>query len=237
MQDSKTDLVMRFVLGNGEPVLAECLLDVWKNDTLMKDFKSAGQNHFSNFFEVSSFDLSIALKETDKKKSTLKSKNDPLNTQQKSGEKAAPSGAFAAWRSATKDELKKIYYPLELDKFSFKRNIDCASPVFFQSCCKSETFASAVLVKRRSQGGTDVDGGLLPSAGYLRIEFTKVLITGIDWDDGEVVEEKCEFICRGITVTYRQQKDDGTIDASTGLQPVEWNNDRVARNLANRGRR
>lgn len=227
MEQNKTDLVMRFVL-KGQPVLAECVLDIWSKDTLMKDFKSAEYDYYSNFFEIKEFDFSIALKEEDESRNVL-SRN---LTFANNAAKPAVAGAFARWRSASNAEYKKIYYPLEFDKFSFKRIIDRASPVFFQSCCRSETFDSAVLVKRLSQGRRGPDGETLPTVGYLRIDFTDVLITGVDWDDGDMVEEKCDFICKGMKITYRKQKDDGTIDGGGGETSAVWpnpNNDRSLR--------
>ena len=66
-----------------------------------------------------------------------------------------------------------------------------------------------MLVKRISQGQ---QGGVSrPTVGYLRMDFTKVLITGVGWDDGDVVKEKCEFICQGLKMTYRRQQADGTV--------------------------
>jgi hypothetical protein len=35
---------------------------------------------------------------------------------------------------------------------------------------------------------------------FLRIDFTDVLVIGVDWDSGDVVKEKCKFICRGVKV-------------------------------------
>jgi type VI protein secretion system component Hcp len=46
--------------------------------------------------------------------------------------------------------------------------------------------------------------------GFLRIDFTGVLITSIDWDAGEVVKEKVKMVCRTVQVKYRAQNNDGT---------------------------
>ncbi len=227
MDKSKTDLVMQFVL-NGKPILAECVLDIWNKDKLMEGFKSASYERYSNFFEINDFDFNIALKEDDEGSSTFTQQSNLSTGTSKFTQKPATAGAFASWRSATNDELRKIYYPLEFDKFSFKRNIDRASTTFFESCCTSQTFDRAVLVKRRSQGGT------LPAAGYLRMDFTEVLITGIEWDDGDMIEEKCEFICRGMAITYRKQKDDGTIDTSAGATDAKWDTARARKTAAQR---
>jgi type VI protein secretion system component Hcp len=212
MDQSKTDLVMKFIL-EGREVNGECALQVDEKDILMKGFRGADYDWYSNFFEITNFDMSMSLKESDEGTSTL-SHHAPAQ-QPKNG---TAHGQFARWRSASWDETKRISYPLEFDKFSFERVIDSASPIFFESCCKSKTFDSAALVKRLSQGGLESK----PSVGYLRIDFTKVLITGISWEDGDLVKEKCDFICQGVTVTYRQQRWSG--DIVGGPAAIVWPN-------------
>ncbi len=198
---AKTDTVMKFELKGGTPVYAECALDVTKGDTLMEGFRpgTPDDSTFSNFFEVHDFDFGMSLKEGDKK------------------EASTDSGAFAAWRSAAEDEYKKIKYGLEFDKFTFKRTIDRASPIFFQKCCASTTFDKAILVKRLSQGG---DRGAM---GIMRIEFTTVLLTGIDWSDGELVQERCDFICQKMLIKLRTQTASGAISSNESV--ITWNSD------------
>jgi type VI protein secretion system component Hcp len=198
MSDSKFDLLMKFVL-NGKPVFGECTLAIDKTDALIKDdFLPARQGTDATFFEVTDFDMGLSLKESD------------------DGAINSASGPFARWRSATKDEYKKIFYPMEFDKFSFDRIIDKASPVFFQSCCNSVTFDSAAMARRVSQG--NLISSSRPPVAYLRIDFTKVLITGLNWTDGDVVKESCEFICQGMTMTYIRQAEDGSVAAGAGNQ-------------------
>jgi hypothetical protein len=86
-------------------------------------------------------------------------------------------------------------------------------------------FDSAVLVKRLSQG--EVGGKSLPSVGYLRIEFFKVHITDINWEDGELVKENCTFKCERMKVIYRKQDDSGRLQAwggqgRHGQYSAEW---------------
>ena len=214
MEQNATDLVMKFTLNN-QAVWAECFLEVSPSDRLMKDFqRAADAKKYSNFFEVSSFDMGLALKEAD-------------NPAPNGKDATAPSkrSAFARWRSAAPDEYKSIFYPLEFESFSFSRVIDAASPIFFQACCTSQSFDSAVLVKRLSQGG-EADR---PTLAYLRIDFTKVLITGVSWEDGEMVKEKCDFICQGMKLTYKQQGADGMIGTSS--TEATWPNPKNDRSL------
>ncbi len=188
----KTDTVMKFEF-QGTPVFSECTLEVTKGDTLMDGFKAAQPgvaSSYSNFFEVHDFDFEMSLKEGDTK------------------EVMTDTGAFARWRSAATSEYKDIKYPLEFDKFTFKRTIDRASPIFFKACCDSTSFDSATLVKRLSQGGDR------PVMGIMRIDFYTVLLTGLDWSDGELIQESCDFICQKMKITLRSQTVDGTISSA-----------------------
>ena len=243
MEQNKTDLMMRFVL-EGNPVWAECAMQVADDDTLMDDFtRSTDYDTYTNFFEVNDFDFGMSLKESDESTSALGQTARPMaaasgpahHGAQGAGHGArgsGPSGAFARWRSATNAEYKKIYYPLEVDKFSFSRIIDSASPIFFQACCTSKTFDKAAIVKRLSRG--DIDGEERLSAGYLRIDFTKVLITSIDWSDGDMVKEKIDFICQGFKIRYRRQSIDGSVSAKGELGAI-WPNPTKDRSLNIRG--
>jgi hypothetical protein len=80
-------------------------------------------------------------------------------------------------------------------------------------CCNSKSFASATLIKRKA-AGTDTSGH-----AFLRIDFKDVLVIGLDWDSGDVVKEKCKFICRGVKVQYKPQTSDGSLGAAV---PGTW---------------
>lgn len=199
----KTDTVMKFQL-KGNPVFAECTLDVTKGDDLMDGFRPAlagVRGSYANFFEVHDFDFNMSIKEGD-------------NNKESPGPGISP-GPFARWRSATPTEYKDIKYPVEFDKFSFKKTVDRASPIFFENCCKSITFDSATVVKRLSQGGDR------PSLGFMRMDFTTVLLTGLDWSDGELIKESCDFICQKLKITLRTPAIDGTI-SSAGEIVMTW---------------
>ena len=212
MDQSKTDLVMKFIQQGGQEVNGECALQVDADDPLMNDFRGADYDWYSNFFEITNFGMTMSLQDSDEGTSAL-SRHAPSN-QPKA---ATTQGQFARWRSATWDEAKRIHnYPLEVGSCFFERILDSASPIFFQSCCKSESYDGAVLVKRLSQSE------IKPSIGYLRIEFTKVVITGISWEDGDLVKEKCDFTCQGIKVLYRKQLWKG--DIAGGPISMVWPN-------------
>ena len=225
MAGNKTDLVMFFTLDR-QPVWAESPLQVAPDDTLMKDFyKNTDYDSYSNFFEVTTFSMGMKLTEQDASNSAVG--QHPRPNGQPAAKSAVSAGPFARWRSATPLEYKKIPYPFEFDKFTFERVVDSASPIFFECCCKSRTFDTAVLIKRLSEG--EAGGVFRPSLAYLRIEFTKVLITSISWEDGDLVKENCDFICQGMKVTYRKQSAGGTIGG--GDLSATWPNPKNDRSL------
>jgi hypothetical protein len=193
----KTDTIMLFNITEGKPVDAECTLLIDNDDALIKGygFKAADESDpRSTFFQVHDFEFGMSLKENDNKE-----------TGQATSQITADTGAYAQWRSAAGDSYKKIEYPLEFDKFSFKRTIDCASPVLFERCCQSLSFHSAVLIKRMAQGGD------LGSVAVMRAVFTKVLVTGIDWSDGELIQENVDFICQQMEITLIPQTAGGAV--------------------------
>jgi len=98
--------------------------------------------------------------------------------------------------------------------------IDSASVTLFEACCGSQTFKSAVFVKRLATGGSNPGQGYgNPGRAFLRIDFEDVMVTSLNWDDGDMLSESCEFICRGFKFQYRRQQADGRL-----LEPVsaEW---------------
>ncbi len=211
MPESKSDVVMKFVMKGSNPVWAESTLDVLKSDPFMEGFTAVSDyDDYSNFFEVTSFNFTIQVKPQDQGVGALSRQGvGPAAA-------AAPAGAaqdqFSRWRSATRDEYKKIRFPIEFDTFTFTRMIDGASPSFFSACCNQESFESAALVKRVASGLRG--GAARESVGFLRIDFRDVLLTGLAWDDGDMITERCTFICKAMRVRYRQQQPD------SGLLPA-----------------
>ena len=210
MDQNKTDLVMKFTLTPGNDVPAECALGVAPGDALMTDFQAADYQNYSNYFEVIDFDMKVGLNPDDDSHKT--SMVTPHTTHAAHLAKNTSTDAWGRWRSATAEQARKIAYPFKFESASFERIIDRASPVFFQSCCTSQTFDSAVLVKRLSQG--ELPGSNQVSVGYLRIDFGKVLITDINWEDGDLVKEKCDFTCQSFKLTYLKQSNAGRIGGS-----------------------
>lgn len=132
--------------------------------------------------------------------------------------KPSAVGSFDKWRAG-----QDAKYPVDIAPVEFSRSIDKASAILLQNCIRRVTYDSATLIKRKAAGSA--------SSGevYIRFDFTGVLMTRIDWDDDVPVKEKCQFICRAVTVHYRPQLPDGTLGApvqgfwtmSPDLKPVE----------------
>ena len=96
----------------------------------------------------------------------------------------------------------------------FTRIFDTASTLLFKALVGCETLDSISIIKRKAAG--TINSGL----AYLRLDFTKVLMTDLEWKDAEhIIEETGTFIYREITVRYRPQKPDGTLGA---IIPMNW---------------
>jgi type VI protein secretion system component Hcp len=221
MDQTKTDLVMKFTLTPENDVPAEGVVDIDPHDDLMWDFHGATYDDYSNFFEITDFSMKMQLKPDDDHKSKTTSSHGHTSTphaqhiaqQVKNGS----ADEWSRWRSATTaNEMRTIKYPFYVENLTFDRTIDSASPIFFQYCCKQQKFHSAVLCKRLAQGNL---GASIPKA-YLRIEFTDVTITDISWDDGDLVKETCEFKAQGgMKLTYLKQKSNAALE---GASDAEW---------------
>jgi hypothetical protein len=109
-----------------------------------------------------------------------------------------PGVAYGKWKSATPDELKKVLpYPVDMNEVTIDRTYDKASPILYQMCCDSETFPSVSLIKRKDIGDTFL-------RGFLRLDFEDVMVTSVEWKNGEVMKETFTFVFRRVTVKYRQ---------------------------------
>jgi type VI protein secretion system component Hcp len=123
-----------------------------------------------------------------------------------------PKAKFAKWRAA-RGANAGATYPLEVQPITFTRTMDQASTALVQALFDSRSLTSASIVRR-------VDTGSGAKA-YLRLDFTDVLITGIDWDDDDLIEEKFRFICREVQVRFRPQNSDGSLGAAiSGRWPL-----------------
>jgi type VI protein secretion system component Hcp len=220
----KSEMFMKFVKKDdwqgGGPVWAECASLKDKDDDWMDDFTPEDVDSYSDFFEVTKFEFGVTVKPEDTSKAGPQTQPAhglgarPGGHNAKGAQNSKSKDAWQSWRSANTDsDIDNLKYPFEVDKFQFERLIDAASIVLFEACCGSQTFKSAVFVKRLASGGDK------PGKTFLRIDFEDVLVTSLNWDDGDMLNESCEFICRGFKFQYRRQDADGAL-----LEPVsaEW---------------
>jgi type VI protein secretion system component Hcp len=198
MAEHHNDLLMRFVRSNGQELEAECSASINANDDLTDDFVRG------KFFEVQEFGFGAGLDDDEAPKEPPEPKVEPG----KKPPKTAPKPFKLKYARFMKSG-KSRGYPVDIDEISFTRLMDRGSTVFFQDMCDLKTFEQATLVKRRTVGSAQ---GLQT---YLRMDFTDVLLVGIEWEEGELtITEKYKFICRGVMVQYKPQNSDGSLGAA-----------------------
>ena len=214
MADKANDILMRMMVTESTPLYAECQTEVTTDeDDFVFDYYN-GQ-----FFELTDFTFGMNL--DDKSPSdtgsgggggitpanllAAKARLRPLGGPSAGSiapppppAQAASQGRFQSWKSATAAEITSMPpYEVKMDEFSVTRLYDMASPVLFEKCCNSDTFVSASIVKRKLIGAEML-------RGFLRIDFDDVMITHVDWQNGENVKETLKFAFRKMTVQYRK---------------------------------
>jgi len=217
-----SDLIMKLVK-NDQPIPAEAATELQlKASDMTKGFKAGGM------FEVISFAMKTGLDGDDDdagadkmNKATTRAMgimaldlaNDPRKKSEMSralarmrGSQQNAASGFEKWR-AGQDVPPLKAYGVDMDPFEFTRYIDKASSILWKYCIDRVNYDSATLIKRKAAGGK--------SSGevFLRIDFTKVLMIGIDWDQDEPIKEKCKFISRAVTIHYLPQLPDGSLGA------------------------
>ncbi len=206
MADDNTDLLMMLKL-KGRAVEAECQTTIdaadLRADKLLEGFEAG------RFFEVSDFSFKVGIAD-----------DSPPVTEEtepgaKTGKKKEKKGIFARFRSADVRTLRAggFGYPVDVKPIKFKRSMDQTSLVLFRNCCDRVRFDSATLVKRRPSGSR------YSGEVYLRLDFTDVLIIGLDWEDEHAMEESCSFVYRKVEFRYRPQRPDGSLGAPV---PGSW---------------
>ncbi len=197
MATGSADYLMMLEKG-GNAIAAEGQAEIDTKDTLMKGFAKG------RFFHVEDFDFGISVVDNDSAATDTTSKN---------GAKPKSTGRFSKWiqglNVSTGQGASGSLYPIEMEPFSFTRQIDLASPVLFYNCFQTKPFDSATLVRRKLVG-TVQGSNSIASIPFLRIEFSAVLLISVDWDGSEEIKEKCKFVCRSVKVQYRPQRQDGS---------------------------
>jgi type VI secretion system secreted protein Hcp len=95
---------------------------------------------------------------------------------------------------------------VSISDISIMKWTDKSSAQMFQACCAGKHFPKAELTVMKSGGDQAVD--------YLKYEFTKVMVTSIQWSGAtggdDVPTESVSFAFGTVKVTYTEQKPDGT---------------------------
>lgn len=95
---------------------------------------------------------------------------------------------------------------IDAQPIAFTRQMDCASPTLFAAMVGVETLDTISIIKRKGAGSA-ASGEI-----FMRLDFYKALLIGLDWDDEDtIVEEKWKFICRTVNMRFRPQNHDGTL--------------------------
>ncbi len=214
-EQNVSDLVMKFVGDDGNPIIGETLTDL----NLRKCPMSSGFKQ-GTMFEVQSFTFKTGLGGDDENEQAKKqaAQNDKFQQgvqeklkkmSEKAGEpytdiKTPKAITFKDFRENKNSTTK---YPVDMKPMEFSRSIDISSPILLDYCIKRRIFKSCSLIKRKAAGG--------PASGeiFLRFDFKTVLIKSIDWDNDEPIKETCEFVCRAVTINYLPQLPDGTLGA------------------------
>jgi type VI protein secretion system component Hcp len=193
VDDVNSDVLMYFIRKGSDAIDAESTSDIDTTaDKMIGDFKPG------KYFEVSDFTLGIKLKDSE-----THGNNDDSREE----------GSYARWRAMGSSEAKpNPVYKADIEDFSITRMIDVSSPLLLKYCLSRDRFDKAVLVKRaRAPSGSVL--------GFMRLEFTQVLIKSISWADGDAVRETCKFRYSTVEVKYiRRQMSDSS---ATTLQ-CKW---------------
>lgn len=116
-------------------------------------------------------------------------------------------------RAATPAKSSKVEF-VDMQPVEFTRVMDSMSTLLFKAMVNCDTLETISVVKRKATGSAN------SGDCFLRLDFTKVLLTHLDWKDtGPHMIETGTFIYRKLTMRYRPQRHDGTLDVAV---QTEW---------------
>jgi type VI protein secretion system component Hcp len=227
MANEPIDVLMTFIQKSGKGVGAESRAVMHPDDQsdMCADFTEGC------YFEIESFSFSAEL--SDEADGTSGSSGTAVRnaTHSRDPQKGGAQGTAAMSGSGGKFAKYIIQgslnYKIEPQEITISRQMDKASPILLDNCLKRIPFTKAVIVKRKVVGVLGNSSG--HHRGFLRMEFSEPLITGVTWEDSDTVKETLKFVCRNLTVTYRPQKDTGEPGDKV---PMTWN---LQRTLAGGG--
>ena len=239
MADAKTDILARFQLKDSDDAVgAECTLGISPSDALALKRVASPDGAYGGPFTPGSYCLldsfSFGIQVVDKESAEHQQRMAKEAEEQHGGDhgkpgKAKPKGfdptkqEFYLWRtmkdtpSAQSEQEILGQLSFKAGQFSLSRRIDCATPVLFQMCCERKALGYVSILKRtqaRARAGSGA--ATLDQISFLRIDFTDVLITGVDWNDGDVVEEKLKFQATKLAMRTMSQDATGKLLAIDG---------------------
>ncbi len=101
----------------------------------------------------------------------------------------------------------------KFEPFRVTKNIDSASPNLFYTCCVGGHYKELNLFVRRA-GGTPSQSGQT----YLQIGFKLVMVSNIQWSNGEVPTETISFDYGALQFKYTAQKQTGGLGEAATTQ-------------------
>jgi type VI secretion system secreted protein Hcp len=104
---------------------------------------------------------------------------------------------------------------VEFQPFKITKQVDTASPFFFQTCAQGGHYEQCSLFVRKG-GGTANRTGII----YLRFDFKMVFVTQIGWShDDTAPKEEVTFEYGALRVTYTPQEKTGAPRRAISKQP------------------
>lgn len=102
---------------------------------------------------------------------------------------------------------------VSISSFNVMKKCDTASAALFKKCCEGKHFEKAEVTLCKASGG---DAPL----EFLKYEFEHVFVDSIQWSGSSggdtVPTESVSFSFAKVSITYKEQKDDGTAGEAIG---------------------
>lgn len=102
---------------------------------------------------------------------------------------------------------------VSISSFNVMKKADTASAGLFKKCCEGKHFDKAEVALCKASGGDD-------PLEFIKYEFEEVYVDSIQWSGSSggdtVPTESVSFSFGKVTVTYKEQKADGTAGEAIG---------------------
>lgn len=224
--NDSTDMLMAVTLQNGAKIAGPGQAKLDTHDKEMLDGITAGF-----FVEIQDISFGIGVEDSeppnpinelhavqvDLARQTNKNGEKPDDKEKKnlasllgSPKKTKQFKNFVDTGRVTDDDGNPVYSTV-FDPITITRAIDQMSPPILYNCAYQTALKSIVVVKRKVTGNTGFH------EAFVRLQFDECLITAVDWDHGETFTEKMKFVYRKLTVKYRPQSDDGSLEPARSM--------------------